>query len=88
MESIGNLLPQVMPKLGKKTNKFFLLAEEITKITREPVTRRLREVKQHQWAAETALRTLKERIATSGRPHNPAAYYTSLFRKFKESGQC
>ncbi len=87
MEAIGNLLPQIVPQAGKKTNKFFLLAEEITKITHEPVTRRIREVKQNQWAAEAALRTLKERIKECGRPHNPAAYYTALYRKFKEGRQ-
>lgn len=88
MEAIGTLLPQIGSVKGKKTNKFFLMAEEITKITGEPVTRRLREVKQNQWAAETALRKLKERIKEFGKPSNPAAYYTSLYRKFKENGQC
>ena len=88
MDAIGNLLPQFTRSAGKRTNKFFLLAEEITKITGEPVTRRIREVKQNQWAAETALRKLRERIKECGRPSNPAAYYTALYRKFKENGQC
>jgi hypothetical protein len=88
MEAIGRFLPTFPQAIsGKRTNKYFLIAEEIARLTGDTPLRWVRDVKQHPWAAETALRVLKERIKSCGKPKNVGAYYTMLFKKYKE-GRC
>ncbi len=55
MEAIGQYLGTFPRRIkGKKTNKFFLLADEISQLTGDPPLRWVREVKLHPWAAGVA----------------------------------
>lgn len=65
-------------KTTYKTNKFYLLAEQVSLLTGEPATRYLRLVKYHEQAVIRALANLKELS-----PRNPAAYFLWLVKRYK-----
>lgn len=79
MESLGDILKDKLTKKARKTNKFWLIAEEIAAATNTKPIRWLREVKSNEFAVQRALIDLKELQA-----RNPAALFTWLLKKYKQ----
>ena len=62
-----------------KTNKIFLVSEEIAKLTDTKPSRWYREVKNHDWAINRALNDLKEIKNIK----NPVGLFIFLLKKYK-----
>ena len=78
MQSLRDLLPPTMlpKKKEHKTNKFWLISEQIATLTNTKPNRWLRLVKTNEHAVLRALDDLKELAA-----RNPAAYFLWLVKK-------
>jgi hypothetical protein len=79
MDSIRNLLTNRVSQ--KKTNKTWLIAEDIAKLTGTQPKRWLRMVKKNERAAQRAIDNLKELISRGG-VKNKAAYFIWLVKHF------
>jgi len=78
MQLIGDILKsKVSLKSSHKTNQFFLVAEEIAKLTDTKPHRWLRDCKNRPHAVQRALDTIKELS-----PRNPAAYFLWLVKHY------
>jgi hypothetical protein len=84
MDNIKGLIQNRLIKKSKtKTNKYWLIAEEIAKITRSTTARWLRSVKTQEYAVNRALVELKE-VITSGKIKNPIGYFVFLLKKYSK----
>ena len=82
MDSIKNIITQLhLISPSHKTNKFWLLAEEIAEITGTKPNRWLRMIKTNELATERAKVDLKEFIKLGG-VKNPLAYFIWLHKKY------
>ena len=81
MDNIGDLLKARLVKKSK-TNKTYLIAEEVAGLTNTPVKRWLRPAKDHEWALRRSIDELKD-IDQDGHIKNRASYFTWLYNKYK-----
>lgn len=81
MEPISKLLQfKAKTKFKKhKTNKFYLIAEDIAKITKTKPLRWIREVKRHEWAVNRSIIEYKE----AKNIRKPIALFQYLLKKNK-----
>ena len=81
MENIRGLLKDKIVK-KKSSNKVWVMAEEIAKITHTKPNRWLKLVKQEEWLMKRTLDELKD-LSRVVEVKSPVAYFLWLYKKFK-----